>query len=71
MTEAKQNRAINEKLAHWLFDNKNTKQQLSEMLGCSWATLENRISGETTWRWDEVCKLADLFNCPLEELRDR
>lgn len=61
---------INQKIGVWLLDTSNTKSDLAEALGMTTRTLKNRINGDYEWTWPEVCKLADILGCTLQELRD-
>lgn len=56
-----------EKIGAWLLRDGNTKKQLSDALGISVSTLNNRLAGEYEWTWNEVRKLADVIGCSLDE----
>lgn len=60
---------ITEKVGAWLLISGNTKHLLSDKLGMSVGTLNNRLSGETEWSWNEVCKLAEITGCALSDFR--
>ena len=60
---------IAEKVGSWLLKRGNTKARLAKELGMSAATLNNRLSGETEWRWKEVCDRANVLNCKLSDFR--
>lgn len=58
-----------EKVGAWLLKEGNTKVLLSKQLGMSVGTLNNRLSGETEWTWNEVCKLSSVLGCSLADFR--
>lgn len=60
---------VNEKLGAWLLIKGNSKQKLARVLGVSRPTLDKKLSGESEWLWSQVCAIADLVNCTLEDLR--
>lgn len=60
---------VNEKLGAWLLIKGNSKQKLARVLGVSRPTLDKKLSGESEWLWSQVCAIADLANCTLEDLR--
>lgn len=59
-----------EKVGAWLLVAGNTKQLLAKQLGMSTGTLNNRLSGENEWTWNEVCRLADVLGCNLSDFRE-
>ena len=60
---------INEKVGAWLLIEGNTKQRLASALDISTVTLNKKLAGETDWLWSQVCQIADLIGCELEDLR--
>lgn len=60
---------IAEKVGAWLLTSGNTKQLLADKLGISVGTLNNRLSGEFEWSWNEVCTLAEIIGCSLSDFR--
>ncbi len=63
------NLSIKEKVGVWLLEPGHTKQDLAARLGVTTQTLNNRLDDSYDWQWKEVKLLADLFNCPVDELR--
>lgn len=60
---------IAEKVGAWLLTAGHTKQVLAEKLGMSVGTLNNRLSGEFEWSWNEVCQLSEIVGCQLSDFR--
>lgn len=60
---------IAEKVGAWLLASGNTKQLLADKLRMSVGTLNNRLSGEFEWSWNEVCELAEIIGCKLSDFR--
>lgn len=60
---------INEKVGAWLLVQGHTKQSLASSLGMTPQTLNNRLDGTYDWTFNEVCSLADILGCKLDELR--
>jgi DNA-binding XRE family transcriptional regulator len=61
------NKYINEKIGAWLLKG-HTRDQLAKELGISRPALNNRISGESKWDWDDVINIARVTGCTLNEL---
>lgn len=47
---------------------KMTQAELAELLGVSKATVTTREAGTTSWRLDELGKLATYFECQVSDL---
>lgn len=60
---------INEKLGAWLLIEGNTKSKLASALGISTVTINKKLSGETEWVWSQVCAIADLVGCTVDDFR--
>lgn len=58
-----------EKVGAWLVQKGNTKQILANQLDMSTVTLNKKLDGDVRWTWDEVCSLADILGCELEDFR--
>lgn len=61
---------IAEKIAVWLQKTGNSKKSLANMLNVSTTSLNNKLRGKTSWRWREVCSVAEIVGCELSDLED-
>lgn len=57
---------VSEKAALWLAKDNHTKQQLAEELDISLPTLQKRIEDSGKWTLDNVFRLAQLMDEPIE-----
>lgn len=60
---------INELVGAWLLKKENSKEQLADAAGISVPALNDRLGGESLWKWDEVCRIADFFDRPISDFR--
>ena len=61
---------INEKLGAYLLQPGNSKQQLAKELDMSVPALNNRFLGQSSWKWDEICTVAQLLGVSTDELHN-
>lgn len=54
----------------WLLKPGNSKSELAESLGITTRSLRNKLNGEQPWLWCEVCKIAEITGCSLDDLSD-
>ena len=61
---------LSERLQNWLKHPGNTQTSLAAGTGISQGAINNYIKGRIP-KPDELCKLADFFNCSTDELLGR
>ncbi len=54
----------------WLLKPGNSKSGLAASLGITTKSLRNKLNGEQPWLWCEVCKIAEIIGCSLDDLSD-
>ena len=60
---------INELIGAWLLGAGNTKEALAKAADISVPALNDRLRGESCWKWDEVCRIADFLDRPIADFR--
>ena len=54
---------LNQIIKHRMIDERlETQDQLASYLGIDRSSINKRISGETKWKYDELCNLFSLLN---------
>lgn len=61
---------VSEKIAVWLQKTGNSKKSFARALNISTTSLNNKMRGKTSWRWREVCTVAEIVGCELRDLED-
>lgn len=60
---------LNRIIKHRMVDERiNTQDQLASYLGLDRSSINKRISGETKWKYDELCNLFSLLHFSPEEI---
>lgn len=60
---------MNQIIRHRMIDEKiETQDQLASYLGLDRSSINKRISGETKWKYDELCNLFSLLHFSPEEI---
>ena len=60
---------LNQIIQHRMIDEKiGTQDQLGGYLGLDRASISKRISGETKWKYDELCNLFSLLHFSPDEI---
>ena len=60
---------INEIVGAFLLKKEHTKEQLADAAGISVPALNDRLNGESLWKWDEVCRISDFLDRPISDFR--
>lgn len=60
---------LTEKVGGWLQKSGNTKKKMAAELGITPDSLTNKLTNETPWLWSEVCKVALIIGCDLNDLK--
>ena len=47
----------------------HSRAALAGLLGITPPTLADRLSGRSKWKWEEICRLAEILNCSTDDLR--
>ena len=61
---------VSEKIVALRHRHKITQKELSAMIGISPPTMVDREAGKTSWRLDELTKLAEIFGVSVKDLLD-
>lgn len=64
-------KSICNEVGAWLLKPGNSKSGLAESLGITTRSLRNKLNGEQPWLWDEVCTIAEVIGCSLDDLSDK
>ena len=60
--------AINQAIDSYLSDNSLSPTYLASKLGITTASLHNKQTGRTDWKWSEILKLCNLLETTPDKL---
>jgi len=61
---------LNEKIVALRHRHKLSQKEISVMIGLSAPTIVTREAGKTSWRLEELNKLAEIFGVSVKDLLD-
>ena len=60
--------SINGCIGYFMAEHGISKEQMAKMLGFTPNTLRNKMSGKTSWTWQEALLLSDVLGRSLDEI---